>query len=148
MLGHYLVLVKMVLYMGRIWWRSNLRWEHLGWVGRCWQHCQLSLCYTSSTAHTLDRLVAGYGNNYLTSPIKFGACLCLLALRRLHAYNVDENGQNEATELLAELPKGNSPVQEIELRSSKLYFEDFQHMLQAAKALKTFIYEVGRLVSS
>jgi hypothetical protein len=91
-----------------------------------------------------DVLIAGHGDKYPTSPVMLGACLALPALRRLYALNMGENGQDEATASLAKLLKGNFPVEEIELRESRLYSEDLKHMLSVPKALKTFIYEMGQ----
>lgn len=91
-----------------------------------------------------DVLVAGNDDKYPTSPIMLGACLGLPSLRRIHALNMGQNEQEEATELLADLQEGGSSVEEIELRGSKLYSEDLEHILSAPKALRTFIYEVGQ----
>jgi hypothetical protein len=91
-----------------------------------------------------DVFIVGYEDKYPCSPTSLGACLYLPSLRRLHSMNLGENDQDTATEELVGLPKGCSSVEEIELRASKLYSEDLKLLLNAPKALKTFIYEVGQ----
>ena len=94
-------------------------------------------------ANLLDVLIAGYDGKYSKAPDWFGACLELPSIRRLHGYQLGNNEQDSITTTMAELGSRTSPVEELELRESKLYAEDLDRVLKACGSLKTFIYEVG-----
>lgn len=97
----------------------------------------------SAFANLSDVLIAGYDDKYPNAPDWFGAYLELPGIRRLYGYQMGNNTQEEITPTMAALGIGTSPVEELELRESKLYAEDLERILRACKNLKTFIYEVG-----
>ena len=94
-------------------------------------------------ANLTDVLIAGYDDKYPNAPDWFGAYLELPSIRRLHGYQLGNNEQGSVTATMADLGSGTSPVEELELRESKLYAEDLDRVLKACRNLKTFIYEVG-----
>ncbi|KAL5315219.1 hypothetical protein ACEPPN_017870 [Leptodophora sp. 'Broadleaf-Isolate-01'] len=88
-------------------------------------------------------LVSGWNKKRSNLPDFLGACLELPLIRRLHGGQVRNYNQDRVTETMEALGSGTSPVEELELRASRLYGPDLERVLKSCRNLKTFIYEVG-----
>jgi hypothetical protein len=86
-------------------------------------------------------------DHYGMKPYWFARCLRLPNIRRIFMYFVGTGSGYmnlvEEDEHLARLPSQSSSCEHIELRNAKLSDHDMEKTLEACRALKTLIYELG-----
>lgn len=92
----------------------------------------------------LDVMVKGDDDKYPNLPVHLAALLHLRTLRSIYAWKMgDHEGDPDLD--FARLKPRSSPVEYIELRTSKLHKENLGHLMAATipGKLKTFNYEIG-----
>lgn len=95
----------------------------------------------------LDVMVSGTSDKYPNSTFPIATMIHLPNLRSLYAWKAGDDDGDPESELchFRQLIPGSCPVENVELRCSKLHMQNLNHLLHATirGKLKTFNYEVG-----
>ncbi|KAH6234974.1 hypothetical protein HBI40_227460 [Parastagonospora nodorum] len=92
----------------------------------------------------VDVMVRGDDDKYPNPPVHVAALMHMPNLRSIYAWKMGDH-EGDAGPDFARLKPRSSPVEYIELRTSKLHNDNFRLLMNATKpgSLKTLVYEIG-----
>lgn len=92
----------------------------------------------------VDVMVKGDDDKYPNPPAHVAALMHMPNLRSIYGWKMGDH-EGDADPDFARLKPRSSPVEYIELRTSKLHNDNFRHLMNATKpgSLKTLVYEIG-----